>query len=208
MQRILKKSIVLCAIALGFAHASFAADSQDVVTGPGKQPVRSEKFGSCIHTKWDAASDPCATAKPTPAPKHVKYVPAPVTPQAVNKLAHEQLTIYFDFNKSKITDNSAIKLDAIAEAVNHSPRVTRVNIVGYTDEIGSNEYNDKLSIKRADAVKAYLDTKMHIDVNVLGLRGMGEKDPVVDCKKAKSRKQKISCMAKDRRVEVEFEFQK
>ena len=86
--------------------------------------------------------------------------------------------------------------------------MTKVDIVGYTDQIGTETYNDKLSTQRADAVKAYLDTKMHIDVSVLGLRGLGEQSPVVNCKKVKARKKKIACMAKDRRVEIEFEFQK
>lgn len=211
IMQVIKQSLLLCTVAFCFSSAALATEAQDVVLGPGKQPVKSEKFGTCVQTKWSAANDPCAPAA-APAPKPVAKVQAPVpvaaTPQPVTKLASEQLTIYFDFNKSAITENSAIKLNAIADAVNHSPRVTRVNIVGYTDQIGSDAYNDKLSIKRANAVKAYLDTRMHIDVNVLGLRGMGDKAPVVNCSKVKGRKQKITCMAKDRRVVVEFEFQK
>ncbi len=206
MQVNIKKSIMLCVLAFGFVQTALANDAQDIVTGPGKEPVRGEKFGNCVHTKWDTQSDPCA---PAPAPKQVQYTPPPVeAPQPVAKLEREQLTIYFDFNKSHITADSATKLDAIASAVNQSPKVTKVGIVGYTDQIGSSSYNDKLSVKRAKAVKAYLDTKMRIDASVLGLRGMGEKDPVVDCSKAKARKKKIACMARDRRVEIEFEFQK
>ena len=49
-------------------------------------------------------------------------------------------------------------------------------------------------------------SKVSIDVGVLGLRGLGKADPVADCTKAKARKKKIACMAKDRRVEIEFEF--
>jgi outer membrane protein OmpA-like peptidoglycan-associated protein len=206
MQINIKKSIMVCLLAFGTAHAALADEAQDIVTGPGKQPVRSEKFGNCVHTKWDAQSDPCAP--PPPAPKHVQYIPPVEAPQPVAKFAREQLTIYFDFNKSQITADSSAKLDAIATAVNQSPKVTKVDIVGYTDQIGSNSYNEKLSVTRAKSVKAYLDTKMRIDASVLGLRGMGEKDPVVDCSNTKNRKKKIACMAKDRRVEIEFEFQK
>src|SRR5262249_12137767 len=118
------------------------------------------------------------------------------------------LTIYFDFNKSLITSESAQKLDSIADAVNHSSKVTKVNIVGYTDALGSNAYNEKLSVARAEATKSYLGKKVHGDVGVVGLRGLGSQNPVSDCKKTKSRKKKITCMAKDRRVEVEFEFKK
>jgi len=203
------KNIFACALFICLsATTSLAGDPQDVATGRiGKQPIRSTKFGTCVQTKWSASSDVCA-----PAPE-VKAEPAPApepipTPQPVAQLGHEQLTIYFTFNKSAITKESAEKLNQIADAVNHSPKVTKVNIVGYTDEIGTHKYNNKLSVKRAHAVKQYLDTKMRIDASVLGLRGLGAQDPVVDCKKSKKRAQKIVCMAKDRRVEVEFEFEK
>ena len=202
------KNIFACALFVCLsATTSLAGTPQDVVTGVGKQPIRSTKFGTCVQTKWSANSDVCAPApevkaEPAPAPE-----PTPA-PQPVAQLGHEQLTIYFTFNKSVITKESADKLNQIADAVNHSPKVTKVNIVGYTDEIGTHKYNNKLSVKRAHAVKAYLDTKMRIDASVLGLRGLGEQDPVVDCKKSKKRAQKIVCMAKDRRVEVEFEFEK
>ncbi|HEU5047717.1 MAG TPA: OmpA family protein [Rickettsiales bacterium] len=203
------KSLATLALIFGLAQSAFAAESQDVVVGPGKQPVKSEKFGTCVQTKWTAASNPC---EPAPAPQPVVAAPAPapapVVQQPVSRLAHEQLTIYFNFNKADLTENAKIKLDAIADAVRHSPRVLRVKIVGYTDEIGTSSYNDKLSVKRANAVQAYLARRVNIDVNVIGLRGMGEKDPVVDCSKVKARKKKIACMARDRRVEIEFDFQK
>lgn len=210
MYKKLLKSAAALALIFGLANAAIAAEAQDVVTGPGKQPVKSEKFGTCVQTKWSAASDPCA---PTPAPEPRPVVRAPIpapapAPQPVMRLAHEELTIYFNFNKADLTDNAKIKLDAVADAVRHSPRVLRVKIVGYTDQIGSSSYNDKLSVKRANAVQAYLAKRVNIDVNVIGLRGMGEQNPVVDCSKVKARKQKISCMAKDRRVEIEFDFQK
>jgi len=204
----MKKLVLLCAIMFSAANVASADDNNAVVIGPGSQPVKSEKFGNCVQTKWSSPNNPCGSA-PEPKPMAAEPAPAPApAAQPALQLEREQLTIYFDFNKSEITENSAIKLDAIADAVNHSPKVTKVKIVGYTDQIGKNDYNEKLSVKRADAVKAYLDTKTHIDVSVLGLRGLGDKDPVVDCSKVKARKKKIACMAKDRRVEIEFDFEK
>ncbi len=199
------RTLAACVIALGFATSAFAEEVQDVVVGPGSAPVKGTKFGNCVVTKWTAKEDVCADR---PAPKVVQAAPAPVAPQPVSKLAREQLTIYFAFNKSVLTPESVQKLDQIADAVNHSPKVVKVDIVGYTDKIGSNAYNDKLSVRRADAVKSYLDTKSRIPTDVVGLRGLGEKDPVTrGCEKLKTRKAKIACMAKDRRTEIEFEFQ-
>ncbi len=201
----LKTLAACCAITLGFA-VSVMAEPQDVVNGPDKQPIRSEKFGTCVHTKWESSSDECA---PPAAPKKVVVIaPAAPAPEPVTKLEHEALTIYFPFNKSTLTDEDKAKLDKISDSVNNSPHVTKVNIVGYTDTIGSDSYNNKLSVQRADAAKAYLDTKMRIPAGVLGLRGLGKQDPIATgCDKIKKRKEKIACLAKDRRVEIEFEFQ-
>lgn len=200
------KTAAVCALALGLATVAMA-DPQDVVTSTvGTTPVKSEKFGTCVQTKWTAKQDVCATA---PAPVVVQAPPPPPpAPQPVMSLAREQLTIYFAFNKDLLTPESKNKLDQIADAVNRSPKVVKVDIVGYTDQIGTNSYNDKLSVRRAHAVKAYLDKKARIPSSVEGLRGLGEKDPVVTgCGKLKARKAKIACMAKNRRTEIEFEFQ-
>jgi OOP family OmpA-OmpF porin len=190
-------------LALGFATSAFANPAQDVViNGSAKQPIRSERFGNCVLTKWNANSDICA-----PAQKAAVVVPAPA-PEPVTKLAREQLTILFPFNKATLTPDSKAKLNAIADAVNRSPHVTRVGIVGYTDQIGTNSYNNKLSENRAKSTKAYLDTRMRLDSSIVGLRGLGKENPVADCAKVKKRAAKIECMAPDRRTEIEFEFQK
>jgi OOP family OmpA-OmpF porin len=192
-----------CALTLGFAASAFAGPSQDVVTN-NKQPIRSERFGTCVLTKWNAESDICAPAKPAEV---AKPAPAPAA-EPVQALAREQLTILFPFNKSSLTKESTAKLDQIADAVNRSPKVTRVGIVGYTDVIGSDSYNNKLSEKRAQMAKKYLDSRMRLDSSIVGLRGLGKENPVSDCAKVTKRAAKIECMATDRRVEIEFEFQK
>lgn len=192
-----------CALTLSFAANAFAGPDQDVVTN-NKQPIRSERFGTCVLTKWNAQSDICAPAKKAEV---AKPAPAPA-PEPAAQLAREQLTILFPFNKSTLTKESTAKLDQIADAVNRSPKVTRVGIVGYTDQIGSDSYNNKLSEKRADTAKKYLDTRMRLDSNIVGLRGLGKENPVSDCAKVTKRAAKIECMANDRRVEIEFEFQK
>lgn len=192
-----------CAFTLSFAASAFAGPDQDVVTN-NKQPIRSERFGTCVLTKWNAQTDICAPAKKEEV---AKPAPAPA-PEPAAQLAREQLTILFPFNKSTLTKESTAKLDQIADAVNRSPKVTRVGIVGYTDQIGSDSYNNKLSEKRAQTAKKYLDTRMRLDSNIVGLRGLGKENPVSDCTKVTKRAAKIDCMAQDRRVEIEFEFQK
>jgi OOP family OmpA-OmpF porin len=67
--------------------------------------------------------------------------------------------------------------------------------VGHTDSIGTDAYNQKLSVRRADAVKAYLQSK-GIEANRVYTEGKGEKQPVAENKSADGR-------AKNRRVEIE-----
>jgi OmpA-OmpF porin, OOP family len=80
--------------------------------------------------------------------------------------------------------------------------IPNVTIVGYTDRLGSKQYNQKLSEQRANSVKAYLVGK-----GVAGSRltavGKGESDPVVECRDAKKRPDLIKCLEPNRRVEIE-----
>jgi OmpA-OmpF porin, OOP family len=67
--------------------------------------------------------------------------------------------------------------------------------VGHTDSVGTDAYNQRLSIRRADAVKSYLVSK-GVEKNRVYTEGKGEKQPVADNKTAEGR-------AKNRRVEIE-----
>lgn len=98
-----------------------------------------------------------------------------------------------------------VKLDQIAVALNQNPQIVQIVITGYTDRIGSDKYNQRLSERRAGAVKDYL-----ISQNVAAIRldavGSGKANPVVMCTN-KKRKDLIVCLEPNRRVEVEqFSF--
>ena len=93
------------------------------------------------------------------------------------------------------------KLDEIANALKGDAGVRDVAIIGYTDRLGSDKYNQKLSEQRAIAVKSYL-VQNGIDANRLGAQGRGEANPVVICKD-KNRAKLIDCLEPNRRVEIE-----
>ena len=101
---------------------------------------------------------------------------------------------FFDFDKSVLKPEGKAKLDDLVSKVK-GINLEVIIAVGHTDSVGSDAYNEKLSVKRSEAVKAYLADK-GIDASKIYTEGKGEKQPVADNKSADGR-------AKNRRVEIE-----
>jgi OOP family OmpA-OmpF porin len=101
---------------------------------------------------------------------------------------------FFDFDKAVLKAEGKAKLDDLVGKVK-GVNLEVIIAVGHTDSVGSDAYNQKLSVKRSDAVKAYLVSK-GIEKNRVYTEGKGEKQPVADNKTSAGR-------AKNRRVEIE-----
>ena len=102
--------------------------------------------------------------------------------------------VLFDFDKSVVKPDGKSKLDDLAAKV-RGINLEVVIAIGHTDSVGTDEYNQKLSVRRAESVKAYLVSKS-IEANRVYTEGKGEKQPVADNKTSEGR-------AKNRRVEIE-----
>ncbi len=101
---------------------------------------------------------------------------------------------FFDFDKAVLKPAGKAKLDDLVGKVK-GINLEVIIAVGHTDSVGSDGYNQKLSVKRAEAVKAYLVSK-GIEKNRVYTEGKGESQPVADNKSRDGR-------AKNRRVEIE-----
>lgn len=130
---------------------------------------------------------------PTPAP-----MPTPPTPRLEKYTLSATELFGFDSAQLKLPQP---KLDEIANALKSDAGVRQVAIIGYTDRLGSDKYNQKLSEQRASSVKSYLVSN-GIDANRLGAQGRGEANPVVMCTD-KKRADLIQCLEPNRRVEIE-----
>ena len=140
------------------------------------------------------APAPAPTPVATPAPAPAAPAPvAPVAPPAATKVTYAA-DAFFNFDKSVLKPEGKAKLDDLVEKIK-GINLEVIIAVGHTDSVGSDAYNQKLSIRRSEAVKAYLVSK-GIEKNRVYTEGKGEKQPIADNKTAEGR-------AKNRRVEIE-----
>ncbi|MES2714221.1 MAG: OmpA family protein [Pseudomonadota bacterium] len=137
------------------------------------------------------APAPAAAPAPAPAPAPVP-VPAPAAP--VSEKVTFAADAFFDFDKSVLKPEAKAKLDDLVGKTS-AVALEVIIAVGHTDSAGTDAYNQKLSVARSEAVKAYLVGK-GIEKNRVYTEGKGEKQPVADNKTAEGR-------AKNRRVEIE-----
>lgn len=181
-------------IAAKTPYSAYVQDSRGVIT---RNP-----YGLCWHTGYwtpadsvpgcdgEIAQAPAAPMPQEPAP----VVKRPVAAAPVAEKVTYAADAFFDFDKSVIKPAAKEKLDALVDKLNGIDIEVLV-AVGHTDSVGSDAYNQKLSIRRAKAVKAYLVSK-GIDASRIYTEGRGEKMPVATNKTAAGR-------AQNRRVEVE-----
>lgn len=86
--------------------------------------------------------------------------------------------ILFDFDKAVLRDQGKQKLDEIASSIKKRYTDGAIGIYGYTDSVGSKDYNKELSMERANAVKQYLQQNTGIDMSRINTYGKGESNPV------------------------------
>jgi OOP family OmpA-OmpF porin len=139
-----------------------------------------------------------AAVEPPPAPIAVAPLPAPTRVS----FTAESL---FSFDKAVILPEGRAALDSFAKQT-ASAKFDVINVEGHTDRLGSTDYNQALSQRRADAVKAYLVNSAGMDAAKVNAVGKSESSPVTkpeDCKGTHASKALIECLQPDRRVDIE-----
>ncbi|CAG1003829.1 Outer membrane protein A [Gammaproteobacteria bacterium] len=155
-----------------------------------------------------AAPTPAPAARPAPAPAPAPAAtparPAPAPAAAgVQKITLASKAL-FDFDKAVLKPEGKAAIDS--EIISKLPGVQKLELVlvtGHTDRIGTQAYNQKLSERRADAVRDYLVSK-GVAKDKIETLGMGKTQPLpgVSCSQT-AMKELIACLAPNRRVEVE-----
>lgn len=199
--------LVLGLAALSISGLAFAGVTPNVTDAAGN-PVR-DASGNCVQSSGISHPDcmpkkaaepakPAAPAKPADGAKAAqpaKPADAPKAPTSVKQAVTIQAEALFDFDKSVLKAEGKKSLDeAVAKMKGIDVEV--IIATGHTDSIGTEAYNQKLSERRANAVKDYLVSK-GVPANKVTTLGKGETQPVATNKTKDGR-------AKNRRVDVEF----
>jgi OOP family OmpA-OmpF porin len=144
------------------------------------------------------APQPAPVAAPAPKPEPKPEAKKP----AVINLSSTEL---FEFNKATLTPQARELLDReVLPKLRDLADLRYVNVNGHADRLGSAQYNQRLSEKRAEAVRDYLVSK-GADAGKLETFGFGKTAPVKSCPDQKSRQALIECLAPNRRVVVEIQ---
>jgi len=202
-----KKTWMPLLIAAGVAlSASFnvAAQSKNGYWTQGGGPVWKNTVNQCWKAAYwtpamaiaecDPDLMPKPAARPTPPPPPAPAAKPKPKPAPVAEKVTLAADVLFDFDKAVLKPEGKSKLDDLAGKVK-SINLEVVIAIGHTDSIGSDAYNQKLSVRRAESVKAYLVSK-GVEPNRVYTEGKGEKQPVASNKTKEGRHQ-------NRRVEIE-----
>ncbi len=207
------KKIILVAIIAAIlpGTASAATSVNDGYLVDSAESIVKNGSGGCWHTSYwtsamavaecDAVAD-----EMKPLPKVSAMQPPPQSALVQEKMPPLKFNYseedFFDFNKAVLKPKSKETLDdLVSKLVGTDYEV--IHVTGYTDRIGSDEYNQRLSLRRADVVKNYLESK-GIPADRIKAEGKGKMQPITkstDCR-SMTKIRTIACLQPDRRTEI------
>ena len=202
----------LAILACGAAFGTVNAQTKDGhwTQGVGG-PVWKNASGQCWkQTSWTPSKaieecDPDLMVRPVAPPpsKPGAAKPKPKPKPAAAKPAVLRSTVYFASGRATLDKMAQFRLDTdIVAKLGTVGAISYVNVNGHTDRLGSAQFNQKLSERRAAAVKSYLVSK-GMSAQQIEVYGYGKTTPKKSCPDQKDRKALIACLAPNRRAEVE-----
>ena len=184
------------ALIAGMAVAHEGGTANEAYVGDSTGHYITDSAGRCVRTSsWskELATKEC-DPELFPEVAEVPAAPAP-PPMPVYEKHTVSATALFDFDKANLKPAGKEAIHGIDEEIKSSEaKVIDINVVGYTDSVGTEEYNQELSVRRANAVKDYMVSE-GVDPGIIDVKGMGEADPVASNATAAGR-------AENRRVEI------
>jgi OOP family OmpA-OmpF porin len=187
---------LLLATSIGAFADGYLVDSSNHVVRSGS--------GSCVHTGYWQPEDAVVGCDGKVAVVLTPPVAvAPVT-SAAPELEHVSLAFetYFDFDRADLNPIARDKLSEVISMLRGYHDLVAIRVIGHADRIGTEDYNQQLAMRRAEAVTRYLVGSDQVDPELLTIVSMGESDPLVSCPDVHGQPL-IDCLAPNRRVELE-----
>jgi len=187
------------ALAANIAVADEGGKANEAYVGDGTGHYIKDGSGRCVKTgSWskETATKEC---HPELFPEPVAEAPAapPPPPQPVYEKVTISATALFDFNKATLKPEGKAAIHDLADKIKaKGAQVVDINVIGHTDSVGPEEYNQQLSIRRATSVKDFMVSE-GIDAGIIDVSGQGELNPVASNSTAEGR-------ALNRRVEIQI----
>lgn len=206
---------VAAALLPGLSLAQDTKNQGYLVDSYGNNIITSSNTGLCWRdSDWTPARsvEPCDPVKKVEAPAPRAAAVKPPSPQAAPTPPPAKMLLQkvnfsadalFAFNKSELKPEGKVMLDDLVRQLKGA-QYDDVFVTGHTDRFGTTEYNQKLSERRANAVRDYLASR-DIPANRIKASGKGKTQPVTragDCRGGRTAKV-IACLQPDRRVDVE-----
>lgn len=176
----------------GIAAEAHSAKQAYVTSGSGHVVRVKDRQGNCVRTPdW---SEELATKECDP-----QLFPDP-EPVAMAAPTYQSMTLsanaLFAFDSATLTNEGKASVEALGDEIQaKGAQVVGIDIIGHTDSMGAEAYNEQLSLRRANALKDYLVAEKGIDAGIIDVSGRGESQPVADNATREGR-------ARNRRVEV------
>ena len=162
-------------------------------------------FAGCATTPEPTPTAPAVAPAPRAAPAPAPVAAPAAAPAKPAAAKPEKVTtasaVNFDFDRYVIRPDARGKLDDMVGKL-RTVNLEVIIAVGHADRLGDDAYNMKLSVRRADSVKAYLVSK-GVAASRVYTEGKGERQPVKDCKGDGKTKELIACLEPNRRAELE-----
>ncbi len=217
--------VATAALALGLASAGSALAQQGRSTEgylvDGRNEIVKDPYNLCWRRgTWTPALAHCEcdpdliprdicfppppkpAAAPPPPPPPVPVAPAP-PPKPVTEKVTFAADVLFDFDQATLKPEGKQKLDELVSKL-QGVALEVIIAIGHTDPIGDLGYNQKLSVRRAEAIKAYLVSK-GMEPNRIYTEGKGPSQLVKTCQRKdfKTFQEYVACNQPNRRTEIE-----
>jgi OOP family OmpA-OmpF porin len=183
----------------GLSHAvtGYVDDSQSSVVRTG--------YGDCVHTQRWSIPNAIAECEPeiVAARDKVDVAAVEVVVRTERQPIRLKSDALFGFDSAELTDNGKASLEQMLGSITAADlQEKKIQISGYTDRIGPDDYNLELSRRRAAVVHDYLVSKGVVP-SFIEVQGLGNADPIVECSGERGAAL-IDCLAPNRRTEIEF----